>query len=158
MHVEEPERAFQRERRTNKFRLRKISGEMQARNVSVGLQSLDGVDLREVLERRFVALKSIPPFMRDFYSGAMRLVFKTVAQGRVEGNVDTETRVWTFLLLIRMILFTRPRGGLVTHQMLSERSNKFTIRRVGFSPTEKFDCCCPWRGVEPSQETTTSVQ
>ena len=36
-----------------------ISGEVHARNVSVGLQSLDEVDLREVFKRRAVVMKSV---------------------------------------------------------------------------------------------------
>ena len=39
-----------------------ISGEVQARNVSVGLQSLDEVDLREVFKLRAVVMKSVLPF------------------------------------------------------------------------------------------------
>ena len=42
-----------------------ISGEVRARNVSVGLQSLDEVEMKEVFKRRAVVMKSVPPFMRE---------------------------------------------------------------------------------------------
>ena len=86
-----------------------ISGEVQAGNVSVGLQSLDEVDVREVFKRRAVVMKSVLPFMRGLYTEAMRLACKTVVQGRVQGNIDMETRGWKlFPLLPRMMLYRPP--------------------------------------------------
>ena len=43
-----------------------ISGEVRTRDVSVGLQSLDEVDLREVFKRRAVVTKSVTPFHARF--------------------------------------------------------------------------------------------
>ena len=93
-----------------------MSGEVQARNVTVGQQSLDEVDLR----RSFQMASS--PFMRGFCRGAMRLACKTVMQGRVQGNVGMETRVWK-IFSPRTMLYRPPRGGLVPRQRLIERVN-----------------------------------
>ena len=68
------------------------SGEVQARNISVGLQSLDEVDLREVFMMRPIIMKSVPPFMRSCLKSAMRLAGKTVVQGRMVNNVELETQ------------------------------------------------------------------
>ena len=66
-------------------------------------------------------MKSVTSLMRGFYRGAMRLDCKTVVPGRVQGNIDMETRGWKmFLLLPRMMLYRPPRGGLVPrHKFIS---------------------------------------
>ena len=95
-------------------------------DITMGLQSLDEVDLKEVFKKRSMVMKNVPPFLRGCFRGAMRLVCKTVNHGRRESNVQMETRGWKlFLLLPRMLVFRPPRGGLVPRQRLVERVNKF---------------------------------
>ena len=87
------------------------NGEVQARKISVGLQSLDEVDVREVFKIRPIAMKNVPPFIRSCLKSAMTLACKTIAQVRMVSNVDLETQGWRlFLLLPRMLLY-RPPGG-----------------------------------------------
>ena len=99
---------------------------VHARNISVGLQSLDEVDLKEVFMMRPIVMKSAPPFMRSCLKNVMRLACKTIVQGRMVNNVELETQGWKlFLLFPRMLLFRPPRGGLVPRERLIERVNKF---------------------------------
>ena len=103
-----------------------VHAEMHARNISVGLQSLDEVDLKEVFMMRPIIMKSAPPFMRSCLKNVMRLACKTMVQGRMVNNVELDTQGWKlFLLFPRMLLFRPPRGGLVPRERLIERVNKF---------------------------------
>ena len=67
-----------------------ISCEVQVRYITMGLQSLDEVDLKEVFKKRSMVMKNVPPFLRGCFRGAMRLVCKTVNHGRRESNVQME--------------------------------------------------------------------
>ena len=58
-----------------------ISGEVQAQSVSVGLQSLDEVDLKDIFERRAFVMINVPLFKRGLPRGRW---------GRVQGNIDME--------------------------------------------------------------------
>ena len=98
-----------------------INGEVQARNISVGLQ-MDEVDLRDVFMMTPIIMKSAPPFMRSCFKSAMRLACKTIVQGRRVNDVELEMRGWKlFVLVPRMFLFRPPRGGWVSREWLIER-------------------------------------
>ena len=134
-----------------------INGDVQARNISVGLQSMDEVDLRDVFMMRPIIMKSVPPFMRSCFKSAIRVACKTIVQGRVANNAELETQGWKlFLLLPRMMLFRPPRGGKVPRERLIERVNKFRAGVVEFSCGGQSGDGGKWSSVQPAQETETT--
>ena len=92
--------------------------------VRSALESLDEVDLRTLFSQRASLMKNIPRFLVGPYKNAVRVALAEV--GRSAGNQVLLERGWKlFLLLPRMLLHRRPRGGLIAKSKLVERFEKF---------------------------------
>ena len=85
-----------------------------------GSESLDMVDITEVFSVRAVVMKSVPRFLAGAFRGALKAGLQEICKGRAANNVVVEERGWKFLLLILQLLLWRlPRGGLVPRGRLS---------------------------------------
>ena len=98
-------------------------------DISHGLQSLDGVDLKTMFSRRGVVMKSVPKFLQGAWRAALRIVLEEVSTGRQVGDIK-QTRAWKlFLLLPRMLLHRKARGGAIPKHKLEERFAWFLAGR-----------------------------
>ena len=90
--------------------------------VSLGMSSLDEVQLDTIFERRAHVMRSILHLLEGPYRAAVRLALREATVGRTSGDMLRLTRAWKlFLLLPRMWLSRPPRGGLVPKGRLLER-------------------------------------
>ena len=99
-------------------------------DISHGLQSLDGVDLKTMFSRRGVVMKSVPKFLQGAWRAALRIALEEVSTGRQVGDIVRQMRAWKlFLLLPRMLLHRKARGGAIPKHKLEERFAWFVAGR-----------------------------
>ena len=87
------------------------------------IRRLDGCDVEQIFARRGCVMKSVPFFLKGPFRSALRIAL-------LEATADEHvrrTRGWKlFLLLPRMLLSRRPRGGSVSREKLQKRFELFT--------------------------------
>ena len=104
-----------------------VNLDVRARNVAMGMASLDGVDLAEIFKQRARVLRTVPFFLKGAFRGAMRVALEEAQCARDRNDDNRDTRAWKlFLLLPRMLLSRPPRGGRVPRKQLEERFQKFS--------------------------------
>ena len=119
--------------------------------VSLGMSSLDEVQLDTIFERRAHVMRSIPHLLKGPYRAAVRLALREATVGRTTGDMLRLTRAWKlFLLLPRMWLSRPPRGGLVPKGRLLERVSLFhnghwseLVERSVLDSRVSPSCCVP---------------
>ena len=103
-----------------------ISVSIPPGRVSLGMSSLDEVQLDMIFERRAHVMRSIPHVLKGFCFAAVRMALREATVGRTTGDMLRLTRVWKLFLLLPRMWLSRPRrGGLVPKGRLLERVSLF---------------------------------
>ena len=91
-----------------------------------GFASLDECDFRTVFQRRAVVMRTVPPILRGPFWNALRIAMDEAIGGTEVFDELRQERAWKlFLLLPRMLLQRRGRGGLVPRSKIEERLRLF---------------------------------
>ena len=94
------------------------------------LRWLDGVDLNLVFQRRANVMKSVPHFLRGPFRNAMKVLIEEIVAGHERQDGIREERAWKgFLLLPRLFLHRKCRGGKIAKDKLKERFDLFQFGR-----------------------------
>ena len=79
--------------------------QVRVRAVTVGMASLDGLDLHTIFRRRAVVMRTVPSFLKGAFTVAFRVAFDECNAARAHGDETREVRAWKlFLLIPRMLL------------------------------------------------------
>ena len=86
------------------------------------LRRLDRIDLKPIFSKRAVVMKTVPPILKGPYRSAMHTAM-------IEATCDEHvrrSRGWKLsLLLPRMLLCRKPRGGSISREALQTRFRQF---------------------------------
>ena len=94
------------------------------------LRWLDGVDLNVVFQRRANVIKSVPHFLKGPFRNAMKVLIEEIVAGHERHDRMQEERAWKgFLLLPRLLLHRKCRGGKIAKDKLKERFDLFQSGR-----------------------------
>ena len=101
--------------------------DVRARNVAIGMASLDGVDFTEIFKQRARLMSTVPLFLKGAFRCALRVAFEEAQCARDRNDNHRDTRAWRLFLLLPRMLLSRPhRGGRVPRKQLQERFQKFS--------------------------------
>ena len=101
--------------------------DVRARNVAIGMASLDEFHLPEIFKHRARVMRSVPLFLKGAFRGAMRVAFEEAQFARDTNDATRNSRAWKlFMLFPRMLLSRPPRGGQVPKKQLEERFSMFS--------------------------------
>ena len=101
--------------------------DVRARNVAIGMASLDEFDLPELFKHRARVMRTVPLFLKGAFRGALRVAFEEAQCARDTNDDARNSRAWKlFMLLPRMLLSRPPRGGQVPKRQLEERFSMFS--------------------------------
>ena len=76
-----------------------VLGAVVGRRLNEGLASLDLVDLQEVFESRASVMRTVPLFLREAFSAAMRLALQQIISGEAHDPVLV-SRAWKLFMLM----------------------------------------------------------
>ena len=94
------------------------------------LRWLDGVDLNVVFQRSANVMKSVPHFLRGPFRNAMKVLIEEIVAGHERQDGMREERAWKGLLLLpRLLLHRKCRGGKIAKDKLKERFDLFQSGR-----------------------------
>ena len=89
-------------------------GAVQARQSSVGMESMDQVVLADISKIQGLVVKSVPKFVTGPFRMACRVAFDRHAISLARRGTLGQVRAWKlFMMLPRMLLSRPPRGGEV---------------------------------------------
>ena len=90
------------------------------------LQAIDEVNLNVVFQRRANVMKSVPHILTGPFRNAMKVLLEEVLAGHERGDILRQERGWkAFMLLPRLLLHRKCRGGKVGKEKLRERFDVF---------------------------------
>ena len=104
-----------------------VNLDVRARNVAMGMASLDGVNLAEIFKQRARVMRSVPLFLKGAFRSAMRVALEEAQCARDRNDSNRDTRAWKLFLLLPRMLLSRPlRAGRIPRMQLEERFQKFS--------------------------------
>ena len=91
-----------------------LIGAVQASQSSVAVESMDQVVLADILKLQGLVVKSVPKYVTGPFRMACRVAFDHHAISLARRGTLGQVRAWKlFMMLPRMLLSKRPRGGEV---------------------------------------------
>ena len=92
---------------------------------------LDRIDLETIFSKRAVVMKTVPPFLKGPYRSPMRIA---MAEATCDEHVR-RSRGWKLILLLpRMLLCRKARGGLISREAFCRRDSA-NLPRASGSPS-----------------------
>ena len=75
-----------------------VNLDVRARNVAMGMASLDGVDLAEIFKQRARVMRTVPLFLNGTFQSAMRVALEEAQCARDRNDDNRDTRAWKLFL------------------------------------------------------------
>ena len=89
---------------------------VRARNVAIGMASLDEFDLPEIFKHRARVMRTVPLFLKGAFRGALRVAFEEAQCARDTNDDARNSRAWKLFMLLPRMLLEQARSRRITPQ------------------------------------------
>ena len=101
--------------------------QFMAARIRFAFTQLDEVDVPAMFARRGVVMQNVPRFLRGAFRNAVRVALDEIKAGSSVNDARRQERGWKlFMLIPRMLLHRRPRGGTIPREKLVQRFEQFS--------------------------------